>query len=238
MKFKITASILAGVMLVSAARAVNMGPGSGTFSVSELNPVGATTVFSTNVSWGASFSFSGTLTSSVVTNDSSNPFGLNDLTFIYQFSINSNSGPVHPGTGFSVGNFSTFSTDVSYLAGTGIAPFTFNRSGESPTEGDTLAFSFAQILSFTVVAPGTNSAMLVVQTDATQWAPSISSIIDSSAFPDIATLAPVDAVPEPTTIALTGFGALAFAALKRRQNNFQKAKKRNTEKDAWYEQKN
>ena len=183
----------------------------------EPDPIGATYLYSTNVSWGASFSFSGTLTTSVLTNDSSNPFGLNDLTFIYQFSISSNTGPVnHPGTQISIGNFSTFLTDVSYQAGTGIVPFQVNRSGESVTEGDTIEFGFSQLTGFSFVKPGTNSAVLVVQTSATLWQQSIASITDSSAFPNIPTLAPVDVVPEPTTVALFSFGVVGIVGMKRR----------------------
>jgi len=200
--------------LVGSASAVSLTPGSGVLAPAEPDPVGATTVFSTNVSWGASFSFSGTLFSSVLTNDSSNPFGLNDLTFIYQFSISSNTGSTsHPGTQLSIGDFTTFLTDVSYKSGTGVVPFQVNRSGESPTEGDTVEFGFSQLFGFSFVSPGTNSATLVVQTDATLWQQSIASITDSSAFPNIPTLAPVDVVPEPTSFALFTFGVFGLAGV-------------------------
>ena len=208
------AATLVFVGLVGSASAVSLTPGHGVLSAVEPDPVGATTVFSTNVSWGASFSFSGTLFSSVLTNDSSNPFGLNDLTFIYQFSISSNASIAHPGTELSIGDFTTYLTDVSYQAGTGIAPFQVNRSGESLTEGDTVEFGFSQLAGFSFVAPGTNSAILVVQTDATKWQQSIASITDSSAFPNIPTLAPVDVVPEPTSFALLTFGIFGLAVVK------------------------
>ena len=190
-------------------------------------------MFSTNVAWGASFSIQGTLISSVMTNDSSNPFGLNDLTFTYQFLMATNSP--HAAEEISIGNFASFLTDVSYLPGTGIKPGFFTRSFESATEGDTIDFLFGGAGN---VPAGTNSALLVIQTDALAWAPSISSIIDSSSVPNIPTLAPVDVVPEPATFALVGVGMTAFACLKRRQNNVKRNHiKRNTEKDAWLNRK-
>ena len=232
MKLKTLTCLLVSAMLVGKASAVTLNPGDFISSAGEVNPVGATTLFSTNVSWGASFSFSGELTSSVLTNDTSNPFG--GLTFTYQFSMDTNSP--HAAEEISIGNFASFLTDVSYLPGSGIKPGIFTRSFESATEGDTIDFLFGGAGN---VPAGTNSALLVIQTDAHAWAPSISSIIYSSAVPNIPTLAPVDVVPEPATFALAGVGATAFACLKRRQNNVKRNnnKKRNTEKDAWLNRK-
>src|SRR5882724_11740466 len=100
-KLRVLTCSLAFIGAIMSASATSVIPSDFIPSVSEVNPVGATTLFSTNVSWGASFSFSGELVSSVLTNDTSNPFG--GLTFTYQFFMDTNSA--HSASQISIGDF-------------------------------------------------------------------------------------------------------------------------------------
>jgi len=65
------------------------------------------------------------------------------------------------------------------------------------------------------LAPNSNAAPLVVQTNSTVWAPTLASLIDGSVT-TAASVAPVR-VPEPATLALLGVGGLAVMASARRR---------------------
>ncbi|MDE3099838.1 MAG: hypothetical protein KGJ88_10220 [Verrucomicrobiota bacterium] len=184
-----------------AAQATPLAPG-GFLSPApaEPDPIGGSVLYTTSVGWGPSLSgLGGTLTSSVLTGDASNPYG--GLTFTYQFNI----APVatDSASGIALGGFAGFLTDVSFRLASGVAPTYVTRSGS----GDDVTFNF-----FTPdVVPGQSSALLVVQTDAHSWKHGITSIIDHSAVPNIGTLIP--AVPDAANtgwLLCIGLCALAF----------------------------
>jgi hypothetical protein len=172
----------------------------------ENNPVGAALVFSTGLVPFASATFSGSLRSDVFTNDASNPFGPNALTFVYQL-IN-NVGSPDAIDRLTVSSFTGFQTDVSFTPVPGpTAPRTVTRS----VNGAVVGFEFNQP-GFPLTGVATP---LVIQTDALNFAPTLASLIDGSAT-SVASLAPSVIIPEPATIALL-VGALALLASPRRQ---------------------
>jgi len=185
MKLRIITVAVALMGVADSVFAVPLLPGDAVFAVGEADPVGGSTLFLTNVSWGdEGLGFFGTLTSSVITNDASNPFP-GGLTFTYQFTINPDS--TRSGHELIVNDFGSHHTDLSYLTNSGEKPFIFERSEESPDEGDALAFLYTGMFS---VPPGANSALLVIQTDSSHWSFNIASMIASSAIPNILIIAP------------------------------------------------
>ncbi len=159
---------------------------------------GATQVAVVSVPFAAPGNFSGILTSTAFTNDSTNPFGANRLTFVYQIANNAGSPNVLARGVFD--SFVGFQSDASYQAGTGVAPTLVDRL----TAGD-IGWSFNAAGAGPIPA-GASSARLVVQTDATFFGASNASIIDGAQVTGIPALGP--AIPEPTAL-----GALALAGL-------------------------
>jgi uncharacterized protein (TIGR03382 family) len=157
-----------------------------------------------------SATFSGLLTSTVISGDPSNPYG--GLTFTYQISNDALSA--HEIDRITLNGYFGFLADGSYQTPVaGLAPTLNDRDAT----GDVIGFTFlgAPVGSGTLL-PGLTSALLVVQTDAPYYVLSTAAIIDGSV-----TTAPIFApsmiVPEPATITMAalGLGALALVARRR-----------------------
>jgi len=134
--------------------------------------------------------------------------GTGGLDFIYQFSNNANSPDaiLH----LSATSFSGYFTDADYLAGSGAShPGTVER--DAANGGDTIDFSFTVAQA---VLPGSNSAELVVKTNATSFTNGTVSIQDGG---NVSINAPTPAsVPEPATLSIAGF-ALCALGMRRRK---------------------
>jgi len=203
------ASALVVALPLMQADAIPLFPGQSFVPApGEPDPVGGVPIATTGpVAWGPTLSFSGTLNSTVISGDASNPFG--GLTFTYELTLDAAS--VHSASSISIGGFSSFLTDVSYQVPTiNLPPIFASRSQEAPLVGQNVRFLYGPDL-----APGQLSALLVVQTDSQNFEPSIASVLNSDAQADIPTLAPVTVIPEPTTIALSllslaGLGSVVF----------------------------
>ena len=155
----------------------------------------------------AGIGFSGTLTSRVLNNDPTNPFGPTGLTFTYELTNAATS--VHVLHRLSASNFTGFSTDVSFNPGTGVRPHQADR-----TTADVVGFNFTETAfgGFGVIQPGTQSRVLVVQTNATQHQNSFVSLINGG----VSTVPSFTPVPEPGTWILAAIGLLGIAAIGRR----------------------
>lgn len=186
-------AILITLLSPAVTQAVILNPGSGVVPAAyEAEPVGGTQVGSL-VSPFSSSSFSGTMYTSVVSGDTSNPFG--GLTFTYNFALTG--GPQTLNT-FTVTSFLGYLTDVSYFS-SGVAPAVNPTTFRRVTAGDTIRFEFNE------VSPGQQSALLVIQTSANQFVPSIGGVINGSPT-EVNLLAPA-LIPEPTVMALGLLGA-------------------------------
>jgi hypothetical protein len=114
--------------------------------------------------------------------------------------------------------FVAFRTDVSGLTGTtfttptsGIIPVTADRDASATTVG----FNFVPVTPGTKIPPGTTSAVLIISTNATAYAPGNAEVIDGGTV-TVASFQPSSGVPEPATLAMIGGGLLALAAIRRR----------------------
>jgi hypothetical protein len=164
--------------------------------------------------------FSGTLTSTVWRNDSSNPAGPNALTFTYLLTNDATSAHVvHRMTVGSYGTAPTiFATDVSHDPGgaaTAVVPTLADR-----TTSDVIGFSFASVIPGVPgllghIPPGGSSKLLVVQTDAISFAPTFASVINGTVA-TVASWAPLTQIPEPGTWILGSLGVLGLVGIVRR----------------------
>jgi hypothetical protein len=185
------------------AQAAPIVPGGVQFpAVAEPDPVGAALVITSGAIPFTAGTFAGTLTSSVFTNDASNPFGPNALTFTYQ--VTNGAGSAHDIERLAVSNYDGFLTDASFQSAAGVPPTMITRSSDG------------QVMGFNFIAPaidgGQTSSLLVVQTNATSFQPTTASLINGTTA-TVASYAPL-AVPEPAALSALAFGA---AALRRRR---------------------
>ena len=170
----------------------------------EPDPVGGTVVATQTIPFNVPGFFDGSLRSEVI-RGGNNPFGANALTFTYRI-VNAASSP-NAIARFTVDPYTGFSTDASFQTpSTGVNPAIIDRN-----TADTVGFSFSQQIGPGALLPGTNSAVLVVQTNATNFQNTLANIIDSGAI-SVLSFAPV---PEPTTLGLAAFGALALVRRRR-----------------------
>lgn len=176
----------------------------------EPDPTGATTV----VAGGAAvpfsgFGFTGTLTSTVLTGDTSNPFGADKLTFTYLLHNDATSlNRLHR---LTISNFAGSSTDASHRTG-GLNPTLIDRA-----TADVIGFSFIEAVGQGPLNPGASTGLLVIQTNATAFSPALASVIDGSVA-SVMSFAPLPPIPEPATITLAGLAALGLAiVIKRRK---------------------
>lgn len=201
--------VVSAVALVTAApvSAALLPPGGVVVPTATASPTGATLAATTgNVNFASLVdpsAYSGSLNTSVYRNDPNNGFGLNSLTFVYQLTNNATSRDAIER--FVANNFAGFQVDAAFNATSGTrTPSTVDRQAT----GTAIGFDYTNTQP---IAPGTQSTLLVLHTNATQFAPTIDSI--SNTFPaTVASLGPV--VPEPTTL---GAAALCGLALVRRR---------------------
>jgi hypothetical protein len=160
--------------------------------------------------------YSGTLVAAVI-RESANPLG--GLTFIYQVFNNATSKVgIRAETNSFFGGFLTnvhWALNGSALAGfaDGLRiPLTATRSGN----GDVVGFNFGPPET-NFVNPGESSRVLVIRTDAPDYIPGFSSVIDGGVA-TVDTFQPAQA-PEPASLLLFGGGLLGFGAMIRRRRN-------------------
>ena len=155
--------------------------------------------------------YNGTLSTTVIRGDSTNPFGANALTFTY---VVTNGAGTHSINRFTVNGFDGFTVDASYQtpqAVSTIAPAYADRE----TNGSSVGFSFVLApVGSGPLGPTQTSATLVLKTNATSYVPNLASVLDG--FPaTVGTFAPV---PEPSTVVLAGFAVALVGCQLSRQS--------------------
>lgn len=186
----------------SIGSATTLKPGTVTHSISKSNSVKGTMLFSTNMNF-SSLSFSGILTSSVLKDDSDNPYG--GLTFTYQLTCGSIGYTSI--SSISINGFGSFLTSVSYESSSGETdnPMQASRTEESLGVGTIVNFDFSRDLK-----RDQNSACLIIQTSAKSWTWNSGSVCFGSCSAHA-----VCPVPEPTSNELLAFGLGAIACSHR-----------------------
>lgn len=202
--------------LASTSSAAIITPGNGTLMAGNTNANVNGTLLDTLTVPVAAGSITATLTTQVYLNDTFNPFtpGPNGvLTFVYTLANGAASDALER---FNVNNFSSFQTDVEYLAtATGI-PSTASRSSFAQDGGTLVGFNFQDAFGSPSLQPG-QTAVLIVHTDASGYAPDTARVIDGA-------VATVDAfgpapgsgrTPEPASLSIMAVGGLLM--LRRRK---------------------
>jgi hypothetical protein len=204
------------VAFASHASAALMAPGASILASPEPDPTGGVIVGSTGPLPFATASYSGTLDSTVILGDPSNPFGPGSLTFTYRLTNDAVSfGEIDR---LTINDFGGFLVDASYqVPAVGLPPTLMSRSGAS----DVVGFTFIGApLGAGVLTPGTVSALLVVQTDSTKFGGTLASIIDGLVT-TVASFAPggLGVVPEPCCVVLAAIGFIGLAPLAWRRRS-------------------
>jgi hypothetical protein len=191
--------------------ALPLPPDIAIFVPAEPDPIGGTLIAGGVPVPFTAATFSGTLISSVIAGDTTNPYG--GLTFTY-FLTNNAASP-HEIHRFTVSSFASYQTDVSFQppqAPGGVIPTFADRSDGV---GDVIGFGFIPLLGG-ALKPGQSSVLMVVQTDAQTYHPTLAAVIDGSVAM-VSSFAPLTIIPEPSTLVLGAIGlvGLAFGARMR-----------------------
>jgi hypothetical protein len=186
-------------MFSAVASAATLAPGTLLHPApGEAGPTGGVILASTTLPF-VSPTYNGTLTTTVIRGESTNPFGANALTFTY---VLTNGAGTHSINRFTVNGFDGFTVDSSFQTpqpGSTVAPAYTDRE----MNGSSIGFSFVSApIGFGPLGPTQTSATLVLQTNATGYVPNTASVLDG--FP--ATVGTFSPVPEPSTVLLAGFG--------------------------------
>jgi hypothetical protein len=175
----------------------------------EPDPTGGAVVASKVSPFTVPGSFSGTLTTTVLSGDPSNALG--GLTFTYELTNDGKAGVNSIGR-MTVVDFAGWLVDASYQStSVGVVPGSIDRQ----PSGEVIGFNFLPTPADPLTAflvPGTSSRVLVLQTNAPSWNDVLASLIDGG----VTQTASFGPVPEPSTWVLLGLG-MALLAWRRRR---------------------
>lgn len=198
--------ILSACLYTARVSAIPLAPGGTVPAAAGGGGVGGSFVTSTTDPFSSS-SFSGTVTSTVMRNDPANPFGPSSGFLTFTYSIMLSGGPQDL-SAFSVGSYGGYLADVSFTPNGGVPPTQVVRTSGT---GDTITF---QWMTGGGLPPGTSSALLVIETDATMYQVATGGVIDDNPTDLNNLLGPIlmpSAVPDSTetaTLLVAGLGAL------------------------------
>jgi hypothetical protein len=201
-RLRFAAGVLTVSILSATASAAPLPPGGLLTPVpsESFSPIPGVQLAEQSVPFVAT-TFAGTLYSSVIQGDPTNPFP-GGLTFLYR--VSNQQGP-HSINRLAINGFQGFLLDVGFIFEPVIAPG-IPSFADRQIDGSALGFSFDALgTGLGPLGPGNSSRLLVVQTNATSWTQSQAFVLNG--FPAGAmAFAPV---PEPGAMALAA-SALAI----------------------------
>ena len=213
----IAAALGAGLLgLASNASAAILAPGGAIVAPAEPEPTFAAVLASTGPVPFVTPTFSGTVISQVLIGDVLNPFGAGFLTFTYRIvNTDADATPTNI-VRITMSEFDAFLTDVSFKSG-GLSPFApapmvSPTSIERDATGDVIGYNYTNApLGLGQLPPGSESSLLVIQTNAPDYRPGFVSVIDGFT----ATVGSFAPIPEPGALGLLGVAGLALARRRR-----------------------
>lgn len=144
-----------------------------------------------------------------VYSDPNNSWCSGCLDFVYEFT---NNGP-HPNQRYSMSSFAGFSVDAGTNPFGSHDPNTVSRS--VLLNGDVVSFNFDQFGND--IQPGETTALLVIETNAMNYASGFLSAQDGTAGSGVAFQPAGSPVPEPASLMLLGGGLLAVGGFLRKK---------------------
>jgi hypothetical protein len=202
--WKLIALIAFALSITTISQASILGVG-GTSPPTPLTPGGS--VLATQSGTITTPTFSADYTTWVYA-DPNNTWCSGCLDFVYQFT---NNGP-HPNQRYSMSSFAGFSVDAGTDPFGMHDPNTVSRS--VLLNGDVVSFNFDQFGND--IAAGETTVLLVIETNALNFAPGFLSAQDGTAGSGTAFQPAGPAVPEPASLMLLGSGLLAVGAFLRK----------------------
>jgi len=174
-------------------------------------PVGGSVVSSQNNPFSTG-TFSGRLISQVISGDTSNPFGGYTFTYLLQ-SDGTSTNDLHR---LTLDSFpSLLNVDASYLStGSDVVPFSDDRS----SVGNVIGINFLNAAPSNFIGPGSQSRLLVFQTNSNGFQTASASVIDGSTATVNALLPTTTTVPEPSAVLLGLLGTVGLGWCAARRN--------------------
>jgi hypothetical protein len=203
--------VLAVIGAAAPALAQTALPPNTQVNVASFTPVGGALLASLNSPFTTA-AFTGSLRSAVVQNEN------NTLDFYYQVTNDANSlTSLGRETNFNFSGFSTsvfFRPDAAPTVGGGFVAGTETPDTADRDNGGVVGFNFLTGATGASgkIDPGETSSILVIRTDATLFAPGVSSVINGGGT-SVTTFMPV--IPEPASLGLLAAGAML--AMRRRR---------------------
>jgi hypothetical protein len=207
----------------SLAFATPITPGGATVTATNAITVTPTSVLNSVTGTLTAQTFTATYTEYVI-QDATNPYGVNDLTFIITLSSSASSANhiehISDGDGNGAFTNSMFGgisqVNVGYLAGANEGGTDVPLTVDETVDG-TVEFNFT---GADAIAPGSGTQYLVIQTANTNYTTGNLAAIDSSSDTKRG-FVPTAATPEPASLMLLGSGLFGTAGMvfKRRRSS-------------------
>lgn len=189
-------------LIASSAEASVVLPGQTGVGSNELKPSVGAVVVATQTQPFATANYTGTLESTVLSNDTTNALG--GYTFTYKLS--NDFGSANALTRLNVNGFAGYATDISYRFGSGgLSPTLQDRDAT----GNVVGWHFlGQPIGLGVLNAGITGDTLVVQTNALGYQTRIANVSNGAVSPVNAYSAAGAISPEPSSLLAMAAGAL------------------------------